>query len=40
VADVSVRLTMAVLGGVEAFSDELVEGMQRTLARIKADAEG
>ena len=39
VSDVSVRLTKAVLGGVEAFSDELVEGMRQTLARIKADAE-
>jgi uncharacterized protein YndB with AHSA1/START domain len=39
VSDLSVRLTKAVLGGVEAFSDELREGMQQTLNRIKADVE-
>jgi hypothetical protein len=39
VSDVSVRLTEAVLGGVEAFTDELREGMQQTLLRIKTDVE-
>ena len=39
ISDVSVRLTKAVLGGVEAFTDELQQGMRQTLARIKADAE-
>ena len=39
ISDVSVKLTTTVLGGVEAFTDELREGMQQTLARIKADAE-
>jgi uncharacterized protein YndB with AHSA1/START domain len=39
VSDVSVRLTEAVLGGVDAFHDELRAGMQQTLTRIKADAE-
>ena len=39
ISDVSVRLTKAVLGGVDGFTAELVEGMNQTLARIKADAE-
>jgi uncharacterized protein YndB with AHSA1/START domain len=39
ISDVSVRLTKAVLGGVEGFTTELVEGMNRTLARIKTEAE-
>ena len=39
VSDLSVKLTEAVLGGVESFTDELREGMQQTLLRIKADAE-
>jgi uncharacterized protein YndB with AHSA1/START domain len=39
ISDLSVRLTEAVLGGVEPFADELREGMQLTLARIKADVE-
>ena len=39
ISDVSVRLTNAVLGGVDDFTTELVEGMNQTLARIKADAE-
>ncbi len=39
ISDVSVRLTKAMLGGVDAFTDELREGMLQTLERIKADAE-
>ncbi len=39
ISDVSVRLTKAVLGGVEDFTSGLVEGMNQTLSRIKADAE-
>jgi uncharacterized protein YndB with AHSA1/START domain len=38
-SDLSVRLTQRAFGGVEAFAAELAEGMHRTLARIKADAE-
>lgn len=40
ISDLSVRLTKAVLGGVEDFTAGLQEGMQQTLSRIKADAEG
>jgi uncharacterized protein YndB with AHSA1/START domain len=39
ISDVSVRLTNAVLGGVDDFTTELVQGMNQTLERIKADAE-
>ena len=39
ISDVSVRLTRAVLGGVDQFTDELESGMNRTLRQIKADAE-
>ena len=39
ISDVSVRLTNAVLGGVDDFTTELQQGMNQTLARIKADAE-
>lgn len=39
VSDLSVKLTKAVLGGVETFTDELREGMAQTLSKIKADAE-
>lgn len=39
ISDVSVRLTKAVLGGVEDFTTELEQGMNQTLSRIKADAE-
>lgn len=39
ISDVSVRLTKAVLGGVDQFTDELESGMNRTLRQIKADAE-
>jgi uncharacterized protein YndB with AHSA1/START domain len=39
ISDVSVGLTRAVFGGVDSFADELRQGMQETLARIKADAE-
>src|SRR4051812_7322644 len=39
ISDVSVRLTKAVLGGVEEFTSELEQGMNQTLERIKADAE-
>lgn len=40
ISDVSVRLTKAVLGGVDDFTADLVQGMNQTLSRIKADAEG
>lgn len=39
ISDLSVGLTRRVLGGVESFTRELEEGMARTLAGIKADAE-
>ena len=39
ISDVSVRLTKAVLGGVDDFTADLVKGMNQTLTRIKADAE-
>ena len=39
ISDVSLRLTKAVLGGVEEFTSELEQGMNQTLGRIKADAE-
>lgn len=39
ISDVSVGLTKAVLGGVEGFTTELQQGMNRTLSRIKQDAE-
>ena len=39
ISDVSVRLTRAVLGGVDDFTAELEQGMNQTLARIKADVE-
>ena len=39
ISDVSVRLTKAVLGGVEEFTTELQQGMNQTLQRIKRDAE-
>jgi len=39
ISDVSVRLTRAVLGGVDDFTAELEQGMNQTLSRIKADAE-
>jgi uncharacterized protein YndB with AHSA1/START domain len=39
ISDISVRLTKAVLGGVDDFTTELLRGMNHTLGRIKADAE-
>lgn len=39
VSKVSVVLTKNVLGGIETFEQELVEGMNTSLARIKAAAE-
>lgn len=39
ISDVSVGLTKAVLGGVEVFTTELVQGMNQTLQKIKNDAE-
>ncbi|MCW2828072.1 MAG: hypothetical protein JWQ67_1688 [Marmoricola sp.] len=39
ISDVSVRLTKTVLGGLDEFTTELRQGMNQTLARIKADAE-
>lgn len=39
VTGLSVGMTKAVLGGVDAFTDELRAGMQQTLANIKADVE-
>jgi uncharacterized protein YndB with AHSA1/START domain len=39
ISDLSVKLTNAVLGGVEDFTSGLEQGMNQTLSRIKADAE-
>lgn len=39
ISDVSVRLTNAVLGGVDDFAGELQRGMHLTLSKIKRDAE-
>lgn len=39
ISDVSLRLTKAVLGGVDVFTDELQQGMTQTLQKIKRDAE-
>jgi len=39
ISDVSVRLTNAVLGGVDEFTTELEQGMAQTLRKIKDDAE-
>ncbi len=39
ISDVSVKLTNAVLGGVDDFTAELLDGMNQTLRRIKASAE-
>jgi uncharacterized protein YndB with AHSA1/START domain len=39
ISDVSVRLTKVAFGGVPNFTTELEDGMRRTLAAIKADAE-
>jgi uncharacterized protein YndB with AHSA1/START domain len=39
ISDVSVKLTNAVLGGMEEFTTELRQGMDQTLRRIKHDAE-
>ena len=40
VSDLSVKLTNAVLGGVDDFTTGLEQGMTQTLSRIKAEAEG
>ena len=40
VTAVSAAITKAALGGIEPFEKELVEGMNQSLARIKAAAEG
>ena len=40
ISDLSVKLTNAVLGGVDDFTAGLEQGMTETLARIKAEAEG
>ena len=39
ISDLSVKLTNAVLGGVDGFTEDLAKGMAQTLAKIKADAE-
>lgn len=39
ISDLSVQLTKRVLGGVDEFTEELRQGMQQTLTKIKADAE-
>jgi uncharacterized protein YndB with AHSA1/START domain len=39
ISDVSVGLTKVAFGGVDSFAEELLRGMNRTLAGIKADAE-
>lgn len=40
VTAVSTAVTKAALGGVDSFEQELLEGMNQSLARIKAAAEG
>lgn len=40
VKPISTKMTNAFMGGVPAFEQELVEGMNASLARIKAAAEG
>ena len=40
VTAVSTAVTKAALGGVDSFEKELIEGMNQSLARIKAAAEG
>jgi uncharacterized protein YndB with AHSA1/START domain len=40
VTAVSTAITKAALGGVDTFETELLEGMNQSLARIKAAAEG
>lgn len=39
ISDLSVGLTKVALGGVDGFTQELQDGLQQTLDRIKADAE-
>jgi uncharacterized protein YndB with AHSA1/START domain len=39
ISDLSVGLTKRALGGVDAFTEELQQGMRQTLDKIKADAE-
>ena len=39
VKPISTKLTNAFMGGVESFERELVDGMNQSLARIKAAAE-
>jgi uncharacterized protein YndB with AHSA1/START domain len=39
ISDLSVGLTKRALGGVDAFTTELQDGMRQTLDKIKADAE-
>ena len=39
ISDLSVGLTKRALGGVDAFTGELQDGLRQTLQRIKADAE-
>ena len=39
ISDLSIKLTNAVLGGVDDFTAGLEQGMVQTLSRIKADAE-
>lgn len=39
ISDLSVGLTKRVLGGVDTFTSELQQGIEQTLAAIKADAE-
>lgn len=39
ISDLSLSLTKTVLGGIPRFTDELREGMQQTLERIKVEAE-
>ena len=39
IAPISIRLTKTLLGGVDAFTEELRAGMRQTLQRIKAELE-
>lgn len=39
ISSLSVGLTKTVFGGMDSFTDDLVQGMQQTLERVKAAAE-
>lgn len=39
ISDLSVRITKIAFGGVQPFSEELAQGMNQTLAKVKTEAE-